>query len=604
MAGFIIKEFGGRLPALSDRLIADNLGTVATNTRLLSGELRPFYGTAAVYAFPPGTHYKRAYRLSYVDGTDAWLGLQYADASVVRAPIVNDAHERFYFVDGGGQPLMNTRVRLALLKPPLLLGLPGPYTAMTATIETAGTSETLIYAAYTWTWFTEYGEESPPAPATFLTHKDDETVLLTVAPRDGAGPPFYLPDDADNRAVAGMRIYRSVAGSDGSTTYYRMMELRYAAKPYTPGAAAPFGPPADPFTIQDTFLDLDLANADLTLPSLDWSDPPSMEGIGAHPNSFLFGWSGRNIYFSAVGMGHAWPTSYQIAVDAQIVGIAVLGMSLVILTIGSPWVCSGVSPDTMTLAKIAIAEPCLARNTIVEFPEAIYYISPNGLVAVTGNTAAVATLGAVERDTWLQEYAGAQFAVRYESQYFALVSTTKGFIFDNQATRLASTFTAGAVVNQQAERVAFIDVVLAIEADALWTDFNNGEIYSIHGVEVRRHNATEAEPVPYVWRSKQYVTPDPANFGVIQVNMDDAAAARVPGRAGVAIPATDLPPDKAFRLRVIAGGRIVVDVFLDRSREVALPTGFKTDEWQFEVLGRVPLYSMKVAATKRELAKI
>ena len=73
--------------------------------------------------------------------------------------------------------------------------------------------------------------------------------------------------------------------------------------------------------------------------------------------------------------------------DYPIVGLTANGTSLNIVTEGSPFIATGVTPDTMTIGKITANEPCISRGSIVAAGEGMYYASPNGIQLLnTGGT--------------------------------------------------------------------------------------------------------------------------------------------------------------------------------------------------------------------------
>ena len=56
------------------------------------------------------------------------------------------------------------------------------------------------------------------------------------------------------------------------------------------------------------------------------------------------------------------------------------------------------------------------------------------------------------------------------------------------------------------------------------------------------------------------------------------------------------------RVIVYANGETVLDTVVTDENMIHLPTGFKRDLWQFELVSNVDVYSMHVASTGRELA--
>ena len=60
-----------------------------------------------------------------------------------------------------------------------------------------------------------------------------------------------------------------------------------------------------------------------------------------------------------------------------------------------------------------------------------------------------------------------------------------------------------------------------------------------------------------------------------------------------------------FRLYADEGSTLIYTKKLFRSREIfRLPSGRKVFNWQFEVVSRVPIHSIEVASTMKELTGV
>jgi hypothetical protein len=60
----------------------------------------------------------------------------------------------------------------------------------------------------------------------------------------------------------------------------------------------------------------------------------------------------------------------------------------------------------------------------------------------------------------------------------------------------------------------------------------------------------------------------------------------------------------AVRLIVYANGRVKFDKVVTDEKIIRLPAGFKSDIWQFELVGNTNCYSLQVAETGKELEKV
>jgi hypothetical protein len=71
-------------------------------------------------------------------------------------------------------------------------------------------------------------------------------------------------------------------------------------------------------------------------------------------------------------------------------------------------------------------------------------------------------------------------------------------------------------------------------------------------------------------------------------------------------PITDLLfQQPAVRFIVHAGTRgIILDTVVNSERTLRLPSGFKSDLWQFEMVGNTAVYSVQIAETAKGLAAV
>ncbi len=90
-------------------------------------------------------------------------------------------------------------------------------------------------------------------------------------------------------------------------------------------------------------------------------------------------------------MPHAWPPAYQIVVEYDIVGLAVVGAEIVVLTKGHPYLVTGSAPGNLTAAKIPDAQACVSAQSIVAFENGVIYASPDGLVMIDGRARLIST---------------------------------------------------------------------------------------------------------------------------------------------------------------------------------------------------------------------
>ncbi len=606
MTAIVIRDFGGRVPITGDRLIPDNAATVAVNTDVLSGELRGIHAPGALYTFQSSSPtYKKVAHFDY-NGQSYWFGLNTPDSDIVRSPLANDAYGRYYMVDPGTLPRLITQDIVQNGGTPFLLGVPAPTGApvITPAAETGATGEIVTTRAYCYTYVTAFGEESAPS-------------LTSEATGDAAGAwtvsgMVVAVDNLALRNITSINLYRTVTGSDGSTAFYLVGNI------ITGGATTmvteallndsdgtqltdfdgvslqdngQIVSTTTPGTYTDIASDTLLTNNDIALPSTYWLPPLAMDGLISNPGGFLIGWSGRNIYASAVGFPHAWPYSYALALESNIIGMALSGTNVIVMTETTPRQLSGTTPDSLAIYDYGMNEPCQSKGSIVAFPPAaVLYASQNGLVTVDWIGAHISTSQLMERDVWITEYNPTQIqAVRQGTKYVAFNGAGTGFIFDNQSPR-----------------IGFIDTATALGAPNVSVDYGSGDAIVFVGNTAYRWNDVTQPQTPWRWMSKQFQFPSPLNIGAWRVEIDDTAAAALPPVN--AIEDSLLPDGVALRMRAYAGMgsalTLIADISLNVTTTGRFPSGFKADTWQFEFIGQVSMRSFKSAETSRELDKV
>lgn len=117
MAAIKISGFGGMLPALDDRLLPNHQAAQAENLWSYSGALigLPTLKVLHVMDNPAAT---KIYRIPNLytrpdDFDDSlWLEFENAFTDVIRAPVVSDTYDRYYWAASSSPPMYNTRARI------------------------------------------------------------------------------------------------------------------------------------------------------------------------------------------------------------------------------------------------------------------------------------------------------------------------------------------------------------------------------------------------------------------------------------------------------------------------------------------------------------
>jgi hypothetical protein len=701
MVAIKIKNFGGMIPIVDDRLLPDNQAALSVNTWLYSGALEAFRVPTPIHDLV-NLSAKCIYRIptagySKDNMPDAvWLEFEALNVDVVKSPVVADEFERIYYVtdksvDANAVPMYNTKARAIAGSAAYKLGIPTPASApmvtgaditfaagyvmaasplrttirnfdatmyyargygvdnktfqtemflddkayermgeviftssvvgstekdnvpavsdiqanlfkitfydtemrYTTTVDASRVivSDTGVFTkgtpitpegnyvglgvpqtrAYAYTWVSAYGEEGPPSIPTVADgwSGDPWTIFLT--------PP--TADNLANRNLSKVRIYRTVTAAGGATTFFFVTELDIGTTKFV-----------------DDITD-DVASANEILASTYWSEPPAeMLGIVAMPNGIMAGFFNNEIWFSEPYRPHAWPTPYALAVEFPIVGLGVLGQTLLVLTNGAPYACSGVNPAAMSLSKMATFEPCMSRGSIVSTPSGVVYATPNGLGLATAAGVQILTRNIVSKDHWADlALIDTLRAGVLNGGYYCWGSPRYGCFydgaFDNDNFELYD-YTGGytgAFFDVQNQRVSWSKLTNSVPTVNTFTDMWTGEIMTIEGGKVYWHDISSIrEHLTFQWKSKVFQTPNNRNFGAARVYF------------------SPIPEDGAALIfKFYADGVLKSTRTIAKSGDIIrLPSGYKASYFQIELSGNALVYSVEVANAAKELISV
>lgn len=577
MPAIKLTGFSGEQPRIVPRLMPDTAAQAATNCRLDDGALTPFRKPA----FVVDTGESDALTI-YKLGVD-WLTWP-TRVNAAPGPVAAD---RLYYTGDGAPKMLVSGEEF-----PLAVSAPGA--ALTATLGGSGSGD-VVTRLYVYTWVTDFGEESEPSPASNeIQWQPGNSVTLSGFASTPAG-----------RNITKQRIYRSQTSTSGTGLY--LIEERSAST----------GDYSDTVAV-DAFQEL--------LPSLEWNAPPDdLKGLIALPNGMMAAFRGKQLYFSEPWHPHAWPEKYVLTTDTEIVGLGAMGLSLVILTKGQPYMAAGSTPDTMQMEKIEANLPCINANSIVDLGFAIAYASNEGLVAVKPDgSCAIATANIFSVDDWRrispETMVGGQISGRYAAFYSnTLVDGTKLV-----GTLLIDLSGSSFLIRSSAS------------ATAAFYDVASGALFFLKRgtTGVYRFDSPDADRETLYWKSKQFVLPYEENFGAIRIDVDDAEsdedkANAAAARAAViasnealiaagsilgelnAAPLNTVPfagdileplPGQSGALSVrVYADQVAVATITKGNRALRLPAGFRARTWEIDVSANIQVQQIMVAKTMDEL---
>lgn len=381
---------------------------------------------------------------------------------------------------------------------------------------------------YTYTFVTQFDEESPPAP---LSSQVEWYPGVTFRLTGFASP-------VASRGVNRMRIYRSVTSFSGVTDLYFVAEIPIASSSY----------------------DHDIETAPIAeiLPSNDYDPPPlGMMGLVSMPNGMMAAFSGREVLFSEPYRPHAWPVKYRLLVDHPIVGLVSFGSALAILTDTSPYIAQGMSPETIVMEKIEQNLPCVSFRSIVDLGYAAAFATHEGLAVIgMGQQGQVATRQLFTRDQWQAMQPETIDAEQYLGRYV--------FSYINPDDGLRTT----GMIDLSGDLPFFVRV--DIPARTFSYDAPSGKLYMmVSGTEISEFDAENQPPMEYTWRSGKIALPGHVNIPAALVQSD-------PDKHSEAAPETTVS--------VYANGALKHS-FTALDAPQHLPSGFLANEWQVSLVG-------------------
>lgn len=480
-----LANFAGLVPKAGVRNLPDNHASVAKNTQLYSGEVRGLRNPLATADLSAEVFtVRRAYRLndgsvSIADAVGDWVAFDDNAVNFVRGALKNDQYDRYYAAGGTQAPVVNSATDWAAGNTPWDLGVPAPVNTPTVTPPPSGTVDET--RAYVYTFVNTWGEESGPSPNSIVATGD-----ITGTWVIGNMSTAFSGTPSNPRPLSAIRIYRTVTGS-------RSVDYRFVAE-ITPAAVYNDSESADTISLNES------------LPTLQNNLPPSnLQGIVNMPNGIMVGFVGRDIYFSEPYQPHSWPFQYVRSVESPIVGIGVYQQGAVICTTSNPYICTGVSPDTMILSKLDDVEPCQSFRSILNGLDGVMYASQNGMVLVNQSGAFNVTQPLVTRNEWRSNYKpGTSQCATDGSRIVSFYSINEGWVF-----------TPYEPLGHLVDLTGFTDV------GSVQSDPFTGECYIISRDVVYLWNPETTIPLAYTWKSKVFELPYPVNMGAYRIQYED-----------------------------------------------------------------------------------
>lgn len=560
-----LQGFSGMWPARDNRALPENAAADAQNIRVDGGGyLKGLPGLSLVKALQTTT--RSVYRIptsSTLSGS-YWMEFTDENTDVVRAPVINDSYERFYWCSPTDGLRYAPKANIVGGGGSNYVGVAPPATAPTVEVvdgsgeivdgENVAPEETREYLV---TFISIYGEESAPGPAYEVVGFEDQQFQITDIPQPAPASGYATVDT--------IRIYRTVTGISGIADFYKVVDLPLGTLSY----------------IDE--IDNVTVSGQTVLESSSWAIPlTGLQGLVAMPNGIFASWKDNNVYFSENFRPHAWPAEYTINLDSPVVGCGVFGNSLVVCTQGTPYVISGSKAGGMSMTKVDVALPCLSRRSIVSAPEGVYYSSEPGLVLIGPQGVGVVTQDLIARDQWRNNYAPSTHHAALVGPVYHCFKTV-GSVTDGFSFVPSNPPSIG--VNRVLLEVEVLNIGVEPWTGKPWVIGDNNRLYE--------YESPDVSPLRYSWRSKQYVYPKPVNFGFYQAFYDDG------GSVSYNLYAVLRGRDGSSTRQLVHSNIAMFSGFIGR-----LPSGYKSDVWEIELSGTAEVQGFFMATSAEELRRV
>lgn len=319
----------------------------------------------------------------------------------------------------------------------------------------------------------------------------------------------------------------------------------------------------------------------------DEFDPPpeDLQGLTAIQNNILVGFVGNTLFFSEPGSPHAWPESYSVNLEHNIVGIAAINGSALVTTESYPFFVSGSDPaNGMSTQRIDANFPCLNKNSMVTMGYGIVYSTHDGLAVYSPSAGtAIITKLLYNNDTWTTTLNPSTVIAEYYGENYFAAHSTGAFIFEQDAK-------AGGF---------FVDANYTFTAS--YYDPIDGAVYYVSGTngDIYKWDDLSQPSVSMEWKSKVLVTKDMINIGAARVVADYATVTTVWDSSTTVWESVTDVWDAADNItfKLWANKELILTTTVSDSDVFRLPTGYRTDKFEVSVEGDIRVRAIYLGET-------
>jgi hypothetical protein len=325
----------------------------------------------------------------------------------------------------------------------------------------------------------------------------------------------------------------------------------------------------------------------LSVLGTDEFDPPpeDLQGLTAIQNNILVGFVGNTLFFSEPGSPHAWPESYSVNLEHNIVGIAAINGSALVTTESYPFFVSGSDPaNGMSTQRIDANFPCLNKNSMVTMGYGIVYSTHDGLAVYSPSAGtAIITKLLYNNDTWTTALDPSTVIAEYYGENYFAAHSTGAFIFEQDAK-------SGGF---------FVDADYTFTAS--YYDPIDGVVYYVSGAngDIYQWDDLDQPAVAIEWKSKVITTKDMINVGAARVVADYATVTTVWDSSTTVWESVTDVWDAADNItfKLWANKELILTTTVSDSDVFRLPTGYRTDKFEVSVEGDIRIRAIYLGET-------
>jgi len=338
--------------------------------------------------------------------------------------------------------------------------------------------------------------------------------------------------------------------------------------------------------------DFDSRNLLDVLASDEYDPPPeNLQGLTTIQNTILVGFVGNTVYFSEPGQPSAFPARYATPVGDEIVALAALAGSLLVLTKGYPYLIAVRDPAAgVSVDRIDVLYPCLSATSVVTMGYGIVWSTNDGLAVYSPSSgAALVTKALYNNDTWTVDVNPNTVVAEYYGENYFASHSTGSFVFE-----------------QDTKGGFFVDTDPVFTAS--WYDTQTGKLYYVSGTlgDIYEWDDLSQPALTVEWKSKVIVTKDMLNLGAARVVADYSAVTATWDTDvqiwNAALTNWDLADEITFKLWV--DKQLIFTTTVNDVDGFRLPTGYRTDTFEVGVEGNVRVRAIHLAETMLGLREV